>query len=117
RDARARAPEPLRLLRHVRPCSPSVLDHPRGPGERPYTAEPPAGVGEGFRGTCEYRGVAGAYRRAGLVPAVGLPEGPGTARAAVTAVHVVEAPLDLGRRVGLPVGARGGHLGARERLD
>ena len=35
---------------------------------------------------------------------------------AVALLDVLQAPLDLGGRVGLPVGAGAGHLGARQRL-
>src|SRR5690606_16485327 len=39
------------------------------------------------------------------------------AGAAVAVLHVVQAPLDLGGGVGLPVGAGRGHLGGRQGLD
>src|SRR5690606_31911900 len=48
--------------------------------------------------------------------ALGLGVRPRVARRAVPAGDVVEAPLDLGGRVGLPVRARGRHLRAGQRL-
>src|SRR5699024_7757501 len=53
---------------------------------------------------------------AGSVPADGLGVAPGTARSAVPAGDVVQAPGDLGGRVGPPVRARGGHLRPGQRL-
>ncbi len=54
---------------------------------------------------------------AGQYQPFGLPEAPGVAGAAVAVLHVVQTPLDLGGRVGLPVGAGRGHLRARQGLD
>src|SRR6266700_5787382 len=51
-----------------------------------------------------------------LVPAVSFPEGPCVARRAVPLLDVAQAPLDLGRRAGLPVGPGGCHLRTRQRL-
>src|SRR5690606_29724999 len=56
----------------------------------------------------------GTRRRS--VPAVGLPELPGRLRTAVPVLDVAQSPADLGGGVGLPVGAGGGHLVARQRL-
>src|SRR5690606_12355631 len=55
-------------------------------------------------------------RRWSLVPAVGLGVAPCLARGAVAVLDVAQAPLDLGGRVGLPVGTGRGHLGTRQRL-
>src|SRR5215217_1004472 len=41
---------------------------------------------------------------------------PSLARRAIPVLDVVQPPLDLGGRVGLPVVAEGGHLAARQRL-
>ena len=46
----------------------------------------------------------------------GLGVAPRGARRAVDVLDVLQAPLDLGGRVGLPVGAGAGHLGAGQRL-
>ena len=50
------------------------------------------------------------------VPAVALAVAPGAAGRAVAVLDVAEAPADLGDRVGRPVGAGRGHLGAGQRL-
>src|ERR1700729_4187487 len=56
------------------------------------------------------------YGRRASVPAVRFPERPGPARGAVAALDVAQAPLDLGRHVGLPVRPGAGHLVTGERL-
>src|SRR5690606_4863393 len=82
---------------------------------RPGTGE---GDAPGIRGRrLRYGGCPRGAGRPGSVPAVGLPEVPGAAGAAVAVLHVVQAPLDLGLGVGLPVGARRGHLAAGQGLD
>ena len=52
----------------------------------------------------------------GSVPAVALPVRPRVARGAIPDPDVAEAPLDLGGRVGPPVGADAGHPGRRQCL-
>src|SRR5450759_2119625 len=70
----------------------------------------------GADGTAWSRAAWSWAAREASVPVVRAPERPGTARRGVTTGDVVETPGDLGRRVGLPVGADGCHLGTRQRL-
>jgi hypothetical protein len=90
----------------------------------PYVAEwfgvprTPGAFGAGLlqRTTVGFELVALAYIGAwlsGSVEALGLGHGPSAARVVVPAGDVVEAPADLGDRVGLPVVAFGGHLAPR----
>jgi hypothetical protein len=55
-------------------------------------------------------------QREDSVALVDLPVGPSLARGAVLVFDVALTPADLGLPAGQPVGARGGHLGARAGL-
>src|SRR5450756_2239224 len=70
----------------------------------------------GADGTAWSRAAWSWAARDASVPVVRAPERPGTARRGVATGDVVETPGDLGRRVGLPVGADACHLGTRQRL-
>src|SRR4051812_2398061 len=98
----------------MRPLPPSLTTTPPWSRRvRPYMAKaPPPRTGRGCAGLRD-----GAGNPGGSVPAVGLPERPGLAGAAVPAVHVVQAPLDLRGRVGLPVGTGGRVLGGGQGLE
>src|SRR5579875_56143 len=60
--------------------------------------------------------LCGPAERNCLVPVIGLFVTPGAARSAVSLLYVLQTPLDLRGRVGLPVGAHTGHPGTRQRL-
>src|SRR4051794_16165268 len=84
---------------HYGPCGHLTTVHPHAtgyaPGAHPVTGDSPAGF---------------------LVPAGALRVRPRPARGAVPPLDVAEAPLDLGRRVRLPVRRDRGHLAARQGL-
>ena len=89
----------------------SAASAPRDSASRAVTTAEPAsaaslvtGVGPKLAGVDE------------SVEAVALAVAPGAARRAVAVLDVAEAPADLGDRVGGPVGAGRGHLGAGEGL-
>src|SRR5665811_1897766 len=78
-----------------------------------------AGPGEQLtRNGCEHDSGAAWLRvePGRSVPVVRAPERPGTARRGVAAGDVIKTPADLSRRVCLPVGADGCHLGTGQRL-